>query len=55
MDTENRLAVARGRSQGVVEMGGGGQRYILPDINLKSHQDVMYSKVTVVNNTVCYI
>ena len=31
------------------------KRYILPVIKLKSHGDIMYGMVTIVNNTVLHI
>lgn len=52
IDSENRLAVARGRV-GVGEMGEGVKRYRLPLIKEISPSDVLSSLMTIVNNTVC--
>ena len=48
-----RLVVARVGGLGVGEMGEGGQR--VQTSSYKCHGDVMYSMVTIVNNTVLYI
>ena len=47
--------VARGRKWGVGEMGGGGQKVLIPGCEIISHGDAMYSMVTIVNNIVLYI
>ena len=57
IDTKNRLAVARVKEQGIAEIGEGNQKiYTSYYIKKKmSDGDVIYSMVTVVNNTVLYI
>ena len=54
LDTENRLVVARdsGRGWGVSKWVKGVKRYKIPVI---SPRGIMYSIVTIVNNTVLYI
>ena len=52
---ESRLMVARGRKQGVGEMGGGGQKVPISGYEIVSHGDAMYNMVTIINNIVLYI
>lgn len=47
---ESRLGVGRG-----CKMGEGVKRYQLPTIKYINDGDMMYSMVTIVNNTVFYI
>ena len=52
-DTENKLVVARGEEgRGWTNQVKGVKRYTLAVIKQKSHRDVMYSMVNIVNNIV---
>ena len=52
-DTENKLVVARGEEgRGWTNEVKGVKRYTLAVIKQKSHRDVMYSMVNIVNNIV---
>ena len=52
---KNRLVIIRGKGQDVGEMGEGGRKYKFPVIRYISSGGVMYSMMTVVNNTVLNI
>lgn len=54
MDTKNRLVVARGRWWGVNKMGESGLKAQNSSYGI-SPGNVMYSLVTIVNNTLLYI
>ena len=54
IDTDNRLLVAKGSQCGVGKMGKGSQK-LQSSIYKISHEEVMYSMVTIVNNTILHI
>lgn len=51
IETENRLVVSKGGRK----MGEGGKGYTLPVMRQISSGVLMYSTVTIINNTVLYI
>lgn len=53
--TKNRLVVDVAGSEGVSEMGEGGQMAQTSNYEVISHGDVMYSVVIIVSNTVLHI
>ena len=53
IDTENRLEAARGgNGERVGEKGEEVKRHKLPAIKQICHENLMYSTVTIINNTV---
>ena len=54
IDTENRWVVDRGGGCSRDEMGECGQKVQISSYKI-SHGNVMYSMVTMVNNTVLYV
>lgn len=54
IETENRLAVARGSMWQVGKMGEGSQKVKTPGFK-SSSGDIRYNIITIINNTVLYI
>ena len=55
IDTENWLIVARGRVWRVDEMSEGDQNIQISSYKMAKSWEIMYSMVTIINNTILHI